>query len=75
METPYASFNEPFVGVGSSVVVNLACSVKMSTKIGVAWKGSITSEGGWRMGINISRVNVVDVIEVSKSRTVSTEGT
>ncbi|RKF60425.1 hypothetical protein GcM3_165016, partial [Golovinomyces cichoracearum] len=73
METPFASFNELFVQNGSSVVANLTCSVKMSTKIDVARKGSITSEGEWRMGINISRVNLIDVIEVSKPRSDRTQ--
>lgn len=68
VETPFASFTELFIAVGSSVVVNLTCSIKMSAKIEVSRKGAINSDDEWRMGVNLSRANVMDTIEISKPR-------
>jgi len=68
LENPYASFPELFNDVGSSVVANITCAMKMTAKTNVERKGAVTAEDEWRMGLNITRVNVTDLIDIDKPR-------
>ncbi|KAI9669802.1 MAG: hypothetical protein M1829_005057 [Trizodia sp. TS-e1964] len=41
----------------------------MSTKVPVPQKGAMTGREEWRMGINISKASIYDLVEVPKPRT------
>jgi hypothetical protein len=73
VEIGYASYPDLFNEVGSSVIANVTCAIKMTAKITKDRKGAITSEDEWRMGINITRVNITDLIDVPKPRTSLTQ--
>lgn len=68
IENPYIGFPELFAELKSSVVCNITCAVKMTAKIQVDKKGSISDTDEWRMGLNITRINVIDLIDVPKPR-------
>lgn len=73
VETPYESFTALFNDLGSSVLCNITCAVKMTAKTPVDRKGAITAQDEWKMGLNITRVNVIDLIDVEKPRTTLTQ--
>lgn len=66
----YPSFPELFAELKSSIVCNATCAIKMTAKIQVDKKGAIGTEDEWRMGINLTRANIVDLIDVPKPRNV-----
>lgn len=75
LEIPYPSFQDLFADVGSSLIVNLTCSIKMTTKIECIKKGSISSSEEWKMRVSVSRVYVISLIDVEKPRNSSIQKT
>lgn len=67
-ENPYIGFPELFSELKSSVMCNITCAVKMTAKIQVDKKGAISDTDEWRMGLNITRANVVDLVDIAKPR-------
>jgi hypothetical protein len=68
VEDAYPSFADLFSAIGDSVVANVTCSIKMSSKLPKGSKHSWTGDEDWKMGITVTRVNVIDFITVDKPR-------
>lgn len=68
VEDAYPGFPELFAQIKSSVVCNITCAVKMTAKIHVDKKGATSETDEWRMGLNITRINVIDIIDIVKPR-------
>lgn len=68
VENPYADFPQLFADLKTSVLCNITCAVKMTAKIHVDKRGAMDENDEWRMGLNITRANVIDFVEVAKPR-------
>ncbi|EKD14926.1 hypothetical protein MBM_07137 [Drepanopeziza brunnea f. sp. 'multigermtubi' MB_m1] len=69
IEELWKSFSDFFARYSDSALANVTCSIKMTAKLSVSQKGALIGQKEWRMGITISKANVVDLVDVFKLRT------
>lgn len=65
-EEAWPSFPEFFKQYGSSGLANVTCNIKMTTKTPVTAKKALVGTEEWKVSINVTRVNVFDLVDVPK---------